>query len=227
MAATLVRGREEVRVMDVWNGRETAMPPLPGALLTRLSQLSLEEPRHAISAQQVFGPEHRSRRAAVMIPLCQLPSKEPGVLLTRRALHMNKHAGEYSFPGGQVDAGDAGPLEAALRECEEEVALPASAVSVFGYFASVPTLTNYQIEAFIGQFDAATPLIPAADEVHSIALTPLADLCRPGVHRVRIETHRGLEIPIHAFDLDPEQPIWGATAYLLHEMLQFLGLKYQ
>lgn len=203
------------------------MPSLPTDLRTKLAELSFERPRHAISSQSVFGPGHRARGAAVMIPLCVLPSHELAVLLTRRALHMHKHAGEYSFPGGQIDANDRGPLQAALRECEEEVAIPASSLKVFGYFASVPTLTHYQIEAFIGQFDAATQIIPSPDEVHSVALTPLEDLCRPGVHRVRLEEHRGMTIPIHSFSLDPEQPIWGATAYLLHEMLQFFGLEYE
>ena len=55
--------------------------------------------------------------AAVLVPV--VDRAEPMVLLTQRTAHLANHAGQISFPGGKIDATDASPLEAALREAEE------------------------------------------------------------------------------------------------------------
>ena len=67
--------------------------------------------------------ERPIRPAAVLIPI--VDHAQPTVLLTQRAAHLNDHAGQISFPGGKIDATDAAPLDAALREAEEEIGLDA------------------------------------------------------------------------------------------------------
>ena len=42
-----------------------------------------------------------SRTAAVLVPLLNLPI--PELVLTRRADHLEQHAGQVSFPGGAAD----------------------------------------------------------------------------------------------------------------------------
>ena len=54
------------------------------------------------------------------------------LVLTKRAEHLNRHRGQIAFPGGRIDAGDAGELEAALRESEEEIGLDPSHVKILG-----------------------------------------------------------------------------------------------
>src|SRR4051812_36199914 len=61
------------------------------------------------------------RPAAVLVPI--VTRAEPMVLLTQRTAHLNNHAGQISFPGGKIDAPDASPLAAALREADEEIGL--------------------------------------------------------------------------------------------------------
>lgn len=51
---------------------------------------------------------------------------QPGLLLTQRSVHLRKHAGQVAFPGGAVDSSDASLIAAALREAQEEVAIPPS-----------------------------------------------------------------------------------------------------
>ena len=55
----------------------------------------------------------------------------PDLLLTERAHDMRSHPGQVSFPGGSIDAGET-PVQAALREAEEETGLDPAGVEVFG-----------------------------------------------------------------------------------------------
>jgi 8-oxo-dGTP pyrophosphatase MutT (NUDIX family) len=56
---------------------------------------------------------------------------EPHLLLTRRPLHMRRHAGQLSFPGGRIEEGE-DTLAAALREAREEIGLESTSVEVLG-----------------------------------------------------------------------------------------------
>ena len=76
---------------------------------------------------EIIAREQPVRPAAVLIPV--VDHREPTVLLTQRSPHLSSHAGQISFPGGKIDATDASPLDAALREAEEEVGLGATSSS--------------------------------------------------------------------------------------------------
>jgi len=65
-------------------------------------------------------------RAAVLVPL--VDRGEPYLVFAKRTDTVGTHRGQIAFPGGTVDPGDASFLEAALRECEEEIGLPRAAV---------------------------------------------------------------------------------------------------
>ena len=69
--------------------------------------------------------------AVALVVTCKLGSDEPCLLLTRRAVHLKRHAGQYAFPGGKLDSGET--IEAAaFRECEEEIGLELQETSVLG-----------------------------------------------------------------------------------------------
>ena len=67
------------------------------------------------------------RRGAVLMLL-----GEHDVLLTERAHDMRSHPGQVSFPGGSIDPGET-PVEAALREAEEEIGVDPAGVEVAEY----------------------------------------------------------------------------------------------
>ena len=78
------------------------------------------------------GPiEQQLMPASVLVPLVQRP-EGLSVLLTRRTDHLRDHAGQISFPGGRAEPYDADAADTALREAEEEVGLPRTAVDIIG-----------------------------------------------------------------------------------------------
>ncbi len=81
--------------------------------LSRFQLLRPQPSRHALN----------QRQAAVLVPIVRRP--QPGLLLTQRSPLLRKHAGQVAFPGGAVDNTDATLIAAALREAQEEVAIPA------------------------------------------------------------------------------------------------------
>ena len=81
--------------------------------------------------------------AAVLIAVVE--RDEPMVLLTQRTAHLPQHAGQIAFPGGKIDAGDATPLAAALREADEEIGLAASAIDPIGYLDVYMTTLGFRI----------------------------------------------------------------------------------
>ena len=62
------------------------------------------------------------KRAAVCLILADDGASDCALLITRRASHLNAHAGQFALPGGRVDAGESA-IDAALREAREEINL--------------------------------------------------------------------------------------------------------
>ncbi|GAA5883190.1 hypothetical protein JCM1840_005039 [Sporobolomyces johnsonii] len=65
-----------------------------------------------------------ARLAAVLVLLHLTPEGELGVTLTTRSMRLRSHPGETALPGGRWEEGDEGVEGTALREANEEIALP-------------------------------------------------------------------------------------------------------
>ena len=72
-----------------------------------------------------------TKPAAVLVPVVE--RAEPMVLLTLRTPDLKSHSGQIAFPGGKIDASDASPLDAALREADEEIGLDRQLIDPIGY----------------------------------------------------------------------------------------------
>ncbi len=150
--------------------------------------------------------------AAVLVAVTD--RTEPGVILTRRPETMRKHAGQVAFPGGRVDPGDADHFAAALREAEEEVALPRSAVALIGATDSYRTITGYAVTPVIGVIAPDLPLRPNDGEVAAIFEAPLAFLLDPANHAVKTLDWNGTPRRYYEI-LWEDRRIWGATAAMI------------
>jgi len=150
--------------------------------------------------------------AAVLVAITDRP--EPGVILTTRTQSLRRHAGQVAFPGGRIDPGDDGPVAAALREAEEELALPSSAVTVVGLADSYRTITGFSVTPVIGVVPPDLPLVANEAEVANWFEAPLAYLLEPGNHIEQAVEWQGRER--HYFEiLWGDYRIWGATAAMI------------
>jgi 8-oxo-dGTP pyrophosphatase MutT (NUDIX family) len=161
-----------------------------------------------------------TRDAAVLIPIVAEP--EPTLLFTVRTEHLSSHKGQISFPGGSVDDEDGSPIEAALREAEEEIGLHPDAVRVIGELDSVPTfVTGYVVAPIVGWLDRLPGLEANPHEVKEILEVPISHL----IDENRVEPgyrHQGRELPTEAW-LWQGHVIWGATARILRNFLNHLA----
>jgi 8-oxo-dGTP pyrophosphatase MutT (NUDIX family) len=151
--------------------------------------------------------------AAVLVPLIERPEGWT-VLLTQRSTALKDHAGQISFPGGRIEAGDADPWAAALREAAEEVGLAPDKVEFAGYLPDHLIATGFRITPVVGFVDPSFELQLAAAEVHEAFEVPLAFLFDANNHRARMR--RIAELNLETFDIPyGARNIWGATAGML------------
>jgi 8-oxo-dGTP pyrophosphatase MutT (NUDIX family) len=156
------------------------------------------------------------RNAAVMLLLHPLAGGDE-ILFQVRTSRVRFHKGEISLPGGAIDAGDASPLAAALRETHEEIGVHPGHIEVIGALDQIATRSsNYLISPFVGVVKAETPY------PFQLANREVAELLAVPVHHLRSETNvkwtvsefEGEHEAVREFYFG-EHRIWGATARIL------------
>lgn len=172
-------------------------------------------PRRRSAVLMLFGPSGTS-------PLTADGVGGVDVLLTERSSTLRSHAGQISFPGGAVDAGDDGPVGAALRESVEEVGLEPAGVDVVGTLpelylspsgnAVVPVLAWWREPGPVSVVDPA--------EVARVERVALTQLLSPS-NRFTVVGPTGFTSPGFAVD---GLFVWGFTALLLDAVLELAGL---
>lgn len=164
-----------------------------------------------------------SRPAGVLVPLFEAAG-EAHVVLTRRPDTMPTHQGEISFPGGGLRPGvDSTPRDAALREAEEEIALPPEAVDVVAELDTLATFgSRFTITPFVGIVDALPPLVPNPREVVKILEVPLSELLDDDAFH---EEYWGSPDRAVSFFELPGETVWGATARVLVAFLAHLTAR--
>lgn len=171
---------------------------------------------------EIIAREQPVRPAAVLIPIIDRP--EPTVLLTQRAAHLNDHAGQIAFPGGKIDAIDPAPVDAALREAEEEVGLSRQFVEPIGYLDLYGTGFGFRILPTVAKVKPGFELTINHCEVDDAFEVPLSFLMNPANHQVHSKEFRGMERSYYAMPF-AERYIWGATAGILRVLYERIYLS--
>ncbi len=153
------------------------------------------------------------RPAAVLLPVWLRP-EGAALILTKRSSHLKHHPGQIAFPGGKVDASDAGPEAAALREAQEEIGLDPGRVQIIGTLPVHETVTGFAISSFVGLLHGAFIPVPEAGEVEDVFAVPLSHVLDPDRFSVQRRLWMGEWRRFYAVPYGPYY-IWGATARIL------------
>lgn len=161
-------------------------------------------------------PDQASAEASVLVPVTNDP--EPRIILTRRALTMNSHAGEVAFPGGKKDAQDADLLVTALRESEEEIGLPRDAVRLLGRLGTLQSRAGIRVTPWVGLVPPDVPLIANPQELDAIFQVPIAFFRDNPMQADHVIRWQGGEYVMPTWRYDGHM-IWGLTAYIIVDLL--------
>ncbi len=151
-------------------------------------------------------------------------SRDLDVLLLERASTLRAHPGQVAFPGGRLDPGDTGPIDAALREAEEETGLDPAGVEVLGALPPVPLeFSGHLVTPVLGWWRHPTP-VRVVDDAESAAVfrAPVADLLDPRNRGVTVLRREGREWRGPAFEAQGHL-VWGFTAMVLDALFDRLG----
>jgi len=124
------------------------------------------------------------------------------------------HPGQIGLPGGGVRPGEAA-WEAAAREVEEEIGVPAAALHPLGAGSPLyAAVTNYCVVPFVAWLPLEEVRFqPDQRELVGVLEVRLADLLDPHAWRQGPGPFPGPHFPVG------EATIWGLTARLLGDLL--------
>lgn len=167
-------------------------------------------------------PPEGGRDSAVLVLFGPDEGDPPGdLLIIERAHTMRSHAGQPAFPGGAVEASDAGAVAAALREAHEEVDLVPDGVTVF---ATLPDLyvpvSGFVVTPVLAWWHQPAPVrVKDPSEVASVHRVPLSELIDPA-NRCRVRHPTGYVGNGFAVR---DLLIWGFTAGIIAGLLDLAG----
>ena len=175
-----------------------------------------------LNPDTVLPPGRVLRPAAVLVALT-VSEGHPCVVLTKRSSRLKHHPGQIAFPGGKVDATDAGPVDAALREAREEIGLPDGAVEILGTWSAHETVTGFTVRPVFGLIRDDFDAIPEKGEVDEVFSVPLTHLAEPGNYRIEGRRWRGQMRRYYVVPYGPYY-IWGATARILRALADRMAI---
>ncbi len=143
---------------------------------------------------------------------------EPGIILTRRSMHMKIHPGEAAFPGGKQDPEDTSLFATALREANEEVGLHSSDFRLLGQLDQRVTRTDIKVTPFVGVVHENVDLVPNDGELDCIYTVPLSFFCEPANMQVTEKPYRGKMQKVPYFEYG-DHGIWGVTAMMIVDLV--------
>jgi len=162
-----------------------------------------------------------TRPAAVLVGVVDRP--QPTVLLTLRNPDLESHGGQIAFPGGKIDAGDASPTAAALREAQEEIGLERGLVDPIGHLDLYLTFSGFRILPTVARVDPYHRLTLNRSEVAEVFEVPLAFLMDAQNHALHSRDWKGVIRRYYAMPFG-ERYIWGVTAGILRNLYERIYL---
>jgi 8-oxo-dGTP pyrophosphatase MutT (NUDIX family) len=161
---------------------------------------------------QRLGDITEFRPAAVLAAFTDRPAG-PGILLLHRPSNMRSHPGQIAFPGGGIDPGES-PIEAALREANEELGIRQGDVRVVGSSDVYRTHSGFEITPVVGVVPADLEITPNPTEVAQWFEAPVDFVLDPANHIQQWVDWEGEMRAYYEITWQGHQ-IWGITAAIL------------
>ncbi len=204
----------------------------------RALKAQFEKPLPGVFAQQIMAPAHRlsssqyknsiknSREGSVLV-LLYMRNEVPHFMLTLRQSYDGIHSGQISLPGGKIEATDANPVAAALRETEEEIGVSSKSIEIIGELTElyIPP-SNFLVHPVVGFLKTIPNFIRDEKEV-----AELIDVATSVLHTEELRQQKIMDLSRGAKSLDLKQVhvpffninghhVWGATAMILSEFAE-------
>lgn len=206
------------------------LEPLTLASISDAFQKPFDLPRCAMEpnsanthARRKLGSPAELTPAAVMLLLQEVTNagqKSLQLILTRRAQSLPVHPGEVCFPGGKHEEQDDNLYATAVRETQEEIGIPAWAITPIGSLPTFTTLSGFRIKPFVGSIPAHCTPVPDEREVDCILYLSGAELINSSRFTYQVTLQKRLAT-LYFFD-HPRFPFWGATAAIANQFIEFL-----
>ena len=205
--------------------------PLLRQLAKRVQYQMLSE---SIGLNTFSTPSHISHSERILQGLTQTPiadasilvaithERRPRLLLTRRAAHMNSHAGEVSCAGGKYDVGDDNNVVTALREACEETALPPNQVKLLGQLPIQTSKSGMSVRPIVALIAPNLPLVPEVGEISRIFWADFETLITQPIVEYAIEytmLEQTATILTPSWEVDGET-VWGLTGRVIASLLE-------
>lgn len=177
-----------------------------------LDSHALEIIRKALMRRPRTVTQAHSRRAGVVIPLCQVDGV-PSLLLEKRSSSIRAHPDEVCLPGGMVcEIEDKTIVNTCVREMQEEIiGIEDRHITVLGVFrcnwGEVHHLVGVAVTPVVCFVNLPDKLRPNVDEVAEVFTLPLASLLDK-----HLWVHKEGMAPVF---LGGPHVIWGLTGYIL------------
>lgn len=179
-------------------------------------------PKASVSSKyRIAPPEHKT--AAVMALLFPYGGTLHTCYMLRTSHHPeDKHAGQISYPGGQLDSTDLSLEHCAFREVHEEIGIPKDQITLLGSLTELYVFaSNFLVYPFVGYCHETPDFIPEPSEVAEVINVPL--------HRLQDEQYqlkkdiavRNITLKdVPYYDINGHV-LWGATAMITSELLAY------
>lgn len=174
----------------------------------------LSELRRRLLPQDGWGAFRAGSRPAAVTAVLYRSAGAWHVPFVRRRTDLADHPGQVALPGGGVRPGE-GAWEAAAREVEEEIGVPAGTLRPLGAGPSVyASVSNFHVVPFVAWSpDPELPFEHDPGELEGVLEIPLEQLLRDELWLAATETWMG------RYFLWEGVPVWGLTERLLADLL--------
>ena len=145
------------------------------------------------------------------------PGDDLRLVMAKKADHLRKHAGESVFPGGMLEDNES-HLQAALRECEEELGISADAIDIVGCLSRYVTKHDVALYPFVGILNRPVQYQLDTTEMQAVFEVPVSYLSKSEHLLQERVVFRGQKKTVYYFQYQ-QFKIWGITALIIKELV--------